>query len=38
VNHDEEDILERPIPIDDDRAERVGLRIRRKLPGRRLDK
>jgi 23S rRNA pseudouridine1911/1915/1917 synthase len=38
VNHDEEDILERPIPIDDDQAERVQLRIRRKLPGRRLDK
>jgi 23S rRNA pseudouridine1911/1915/1917 synthase len=33
-----EDILERPIPIDDDQAERVKLRIRRKLPGRRLDK
>lgn len=38
MNHDEEDILERPIPIDDDQAERVQLRIRRKLPGRRLDK
>ncbi|MCK4343043.1 MAG: RluA family pseudouridine synthase [Phycisphaerae bacterium] len=35
---DAEDILERPIPIDDDQAERVKLRIRRKLPGRRLDK
>lgn len=34
----EEDILERPIPIDEDQAERVRLRIRRKLPGRRLDK
>ena len=36
--HDEEDILERPIPIDEDQAERVRLHIRRKLPGRRLDK
>jgi 23S rRNA pseudouridine1911/1915/1917 synthase len=35
---DEEDILERPIPIDDDQAEHARLRIRRKLPGRRLDK
>ncbi len=35
---EEEDILERPIPIDEDQAERVRLRIRRKLPGRRLDK
>lgn len=34
----EEDILERPIPIDDEHAERVRLRIRRRLPGRRLDK
>lgn len=38
MNHDSEDILERPIPIDDDHAERVRLHIRRKLPGRRLDK
>ena len=38
MNHDSEDILERPIPIDDDQAERVRLHIRRKLPGRRLDK
>lgn len=37
MNHDE-DILERPVPIDEDQAERVRLRIRRKLPGRRLDK
>lgn len=35
---DDEDILERPIPIDEDSAERVRLRIRRRLPGRRLDK
>jgi 23S rRNA pseudouridine1911/1915/1917 synthase len=34
----EEDILERPVPLDDDQAERVRLCIRRKLPGRRLDK
>jgi 23S rRNA pseudouridine1911/1915/1917 synthase len=38
VNQDSEDILERPIPIDDDQADRVRLHIRRKLPGRRLDK
>jgi 23S rRNA pseudouridine1911/1915/1917 synthase len=35
---DEEDILERPVPIDEDQAERARLRIRRRLPGRRLDK
>jgi 23S rRNA pseudouridine1911/1915/1917 synthase len=38
VKPDEEDILERPIPIDEDNAERARLRIRRRLPGRRLDK
>jgi 23S rRNA pseudouridine1911/1915/1917 synthase len=38
VTRDAEDILERPIPIDDDQAERVRVHIRRKLPGRRLDK
>jgi 23S rRNA pseudouridine1911/1915/1917 synthase len=37
VSYDEE-ILDRPLPIDDDDAKRVRLRIRRKLPGRRLDK
>jgi len=37
VNGDE-DILERPVPLDDDQAERVRLCIRRRLPGRRLDK
>ena len=36
--HEEEDILERPIPIDEDQAERVRIHVRRKLPGRRLDK
>ncbi len=36
-NHDQ-DILKRPIPIDDAKARHVRLRIRRKLPGRRLDK
>ncbi len=35
---EEDDILERPIPLDEDQAERVRLHIRRKLPGRRLDK
>lgn len=35
---DDEDILERPIPIDEDQAERVRVHIRRRLPGRRLDK
>src|SRR3954470_5408648 len=34
----EEDSLERPVPIDDEGAQRVRLRIRRHLPGRRLDK
>ncbi|MEW6249611.1 MAG: RluA family pseudouridine synthase [Planctomycetota bacterium] len=34
----DEDIVERPIPIDEDQAERVRLHVRRKLPGRRLDK
>jgi 23S rRNA pseudouridine1911/1915/1917 synthase len=38
VTAEDEDILERPIPIDEDQAERVRLHIRRKLPGRRLDK
>jgi len=37
VNHDEE-ILERPIPLDEKHTQKVRLRIRRKLPGRRLDK
>lgn len=35
---EDEDILERPIPIDEDQAEHVRLSIRRRLPGRRLDK
>ncbi len=35
---DEEDILERPIPIDEDQADRVRIHVRRRLPGRRLDK
>jgi len=35
---EEDDILERPIPIDEDQAEHARLHIRRKLPGRRLDK
>ncbi len=34
----DEDILQRPVPIDDDNVEHARLRIRRKLPGRRLDK
>jgi 23S rRNA pseudouridine1911/1915/1917 synthase len=37
VKHDEE-ILDRPFPIDEASAKRVHLRIRRKLPGRRIDK
>jgi len=37
VSHEDE-ILDRPIPIDNANAKRVRLRIRRKLPGRRLDK
>jgi 23S rRNA pseudouridine1911/1915/1917 synthase len=35
---DAEDILERPIPIDEDGAQRARLKVRRRLPGRRLDK
>ncbi len=35
---EDEDILERPVPIDEDQAERVRIRIRKRLPGRRLDK
>lgn len=35
-HHDE--ILNRPFPIDEENAKRVRLRVRRKLPGRRLDK
>ena len=34
----EDDILDRPLPIDDDSAQHVRLRVRRKLPGRRLDR
>ncbi|MEE8170958.1 MAG: RluA family pseudouridine synthase [Phycisphaerae bacterium] len=34
----DEDLLERPASVDEDGAERVRLKIRRKLPGRRLDK
>jgi 23S rRNA pseudouridine1911/1915/1917 synthase len=37
VSHEDE-ILDRPFPIDEATAKRVRLRIRRKLPGRRLDK
>ncbi len=35
---EDHEIIERPIPIDDDEAQHVRLRIRRRLPGRRLDK
>lgn len=38
MTSENEDILERPIPIEEDDAERVKVHIRRKLPGRRLDK
>ncbi len=34
----EDEILNRPLPIDEERAKRVRLRVRRRLPGRRLDK
>ncbi len=34
----DEDILERPVPLDEEKAEHVRLKIRRRLPGRRLDK
>jgi len=33
-----DELLERPLDVDSDEAERVRLRIRRRLPGRRLDK
>lgn len=33
-----EDILERPVPLEEDGAQRARLKIRRRLPGRRLDK
>lgn len=35
---DAEDILERPVPIDEDESDRIRIHIRKKLPGRRLDK
>lgn len=34
----EDDILERPVATDDESCERLRIRVRRKLPGRRLDK
>ena len=34
----EDEILEQPIPVDDEHTQHVQLRIRRRLPGRRLDK
>lgn len=34
----EEDLVERAAPLDEDHAERVRLQVRRRLPGRRLDK
>ncbi|HUW82936.1 MAG TPA: RluA family pseudouridine synthase [Phycisphaerae bacterium] len=33
-----DDILQRPVPLDEDECDRVKLRIRRRLVGRRLDK
>ncbi|MBI5866490.1 MAG: hypothetical protein HZB38_18635, partial [Planctomycetes bacterium] len=36
--NEEEEIIDRPVPIDDDSSERIRLRIRRTLPGRRIDK
>jgi len=33
-----DDILERPVGMDDDEVQEVTLRIRRRLPGRRIDK
>lgn len=38
MTQNSEDILERPIPFDEDSAEHARLHIRRSLPGRRLDK
>lgn len=37
VSHDEE-MLARPIPFDEEQVERVRIRLRRRVPGRRLDK
>lgn len=37
MSPDEDELLDRPVPIDE-HADHVRLRIRRKLPGRRLDK
>lgn len=34
----DEDILERPVPINEDGVQRVRLQLRKNLPGRRLDK
>ncbi|MEP0848118.1 MAG: RluA family pseudouridine synthase [Phycisphaerae bacterium] len=38
MTQDEDEILERPVPLDDLACKHVRLRIRRRLPGRRLDK
>ena len=38
MRNKEEEILQRPIPIDPENAKHVHFRVRRKLPGRRLDK
>ncbi len=38
VTDQEGDILDRPVPLDDDEDQVVTLKIRRRLPGRRIDK
>ena len=38
AEHDEPEILSRPVPVDEEEAEHVRLRVRRRKPGRRLDK
>jgi 23S rRNA pseudouridine1911/1915/1917 synthase len=38
VPDETDDILERPVPMDDNELQEVTLRIRRRLPGRRIDK
>lgn len=38
MSNDEDEILDRPVPLDETAIKHVRLRIRRRLPGRRLDK
>ena len=38
MSNEEEEILSRPVPVEDEDAQRVRLKIRRRVVGRRLDK